>query len=212
LNFLGNHSLDFKNIDIYDLEYYAITELRKLDIPDEIYLSEYDYLNSRFEGQDMSKSFNMDTWYPVSFPDIPGIRKIFKRNVVTFGPMGMHIFITPDHISLPSSHLEPMEWYSPQNKEKVLAWRSFYFSIINLFGGDHVLYVFERIADNHYHTVHEPFGTSLSVFEQYLISRYGESKKTLFNYPHGKYPRFYIDNFDDIKESQNCILQETRLT
>jgi len=34
--------------------------------------------------------------------------------------------------------------------------------------------------------------------EQLLINHFGASKKTLFDYQNGKYPKYYIDRFGDI--------------
>jgi hypothetical protein len=63
--------------------------------------------------------------------------------------------------------------------------------LINQFGGDHALYVDDKKDYKFY-------STDLVSFEQALISRYGQSKKGLFDYAHGKFPKYYIDNFNDI--------------
>jgi hypothetical protein len=160
---------------------------------------EYDYLRLKFQGEALSKFANIENWYPVSFLGVPGICKIPKIHIVSIGPMGMRLVITPDHIILPSTILGPADWYSPENKEKVMAWRNYYYAIIKLFYGDHALYVEERTADNHYRIVHKPKGASLGIFEDYLVSRYGTPEKSMFDYPQGKFPKYYIDIFSDIK-------------
>jgi hypothetical protein len=199
LNFYGNHTLDFETSDHARLEYYAISELRKLPIPDEILLTERESVLSQFSGIDISAVTKIADWCPISFPGFNDEHKILKKNVVSIGPMGMRIVFTPEHIILPSSICERVEWYSPNNKEKVQVWRSFYHLIITHFGGDHALYVDDRIINKYYDIHHKPSNTALAAFEQTLISQYGPSKKSLFDYVHGKYPKYYIDNFSDIK-------------
>jgi hypothetical protein len=202
LNFYANHALDFETNDYAALEYYAISELRKLAIPDDILLMEYDSLLLQFPGGDISPFTKIADWSPISFPGFPDKRKLTGKHIVSIGPMAMRIVFTPEHLILPSTIYERIEWYSPHNKEQVQSWRSFFYLIINHFGGDHALYVDEKITNKHYDIHHTPANTALAAFEQTLISHYGPSKKTLFDYPHGKYPKYYIDAFTDIKQQQ----------
>jgi len=197
LNYYGDHSLNFEDNDIDDLEYYAISELRKLAIPDEIIQMEYYALLLHFPGGDLSKILKIKNWCPISFV-IPGACKFPKVHAVLIGPLAMRMVFTPNHIILPSTIYEPAEWYSPNNKEKVQAWRSYFYAVISHFGGDHALYVEEREADKYYKS-------ALGAFEQTLVSQYGAAKKSMFDYPHGKFPKYYIDNFADLKEKQEKI-------
>ena len=200
LNFYANHALDFETTGHAALEYYIITELRKIPIPDDIFLMEYDTLRLQFPGVDTSHFTNIAEWSPVSFPGLPNAHKILNKNILSIGPMGMRIVFNPEHIILPSTIYERVEWYSPHNKEKVKSWRIYFYSIITHFGGDHAIYVDERIIDKYYDIHHTPANTALAAFEQTLIAQYGSSKKSLFDYPHGKYPKYYIDTFTDLKE------------
>jgi hypothetical protein len=200
LNFYANHALDFENTDYADLQYYAITELRKLAIPDDILLMEHNSLLSQFPDGEISAFTKISEWCPVSFPGFSDRRKFPEKNIVSLGPLGMRIVFTPGHIILPSTIYDPIEWYSPNNKEQVQSWRTFFYSIVSHFGGDHALYVDERIINKHYNIRRTPASTALASFEQILISQYGTSNKTLFDYPHGKYPKYYIDNFKDIRQ------------
>ena len=110
----------------------------------------------------------------------------------------MHIVFTLHHIILPPIIYERIDWYSSMNKEKVQAIRSHFFSIINHFGGDHALYVDERIIGKFDFPLDNSEGSALKTFEQSLIARYGISNKSI-DYAHGKYPKYYIDTFEDIK-------------
>jgi hypothetical protein len=199
LEFYANHTLDFKKTDIYELENAAITELRKIDIPGDILLIVLDSLRLQFPNSDLSAFVGINNWSPISFPEIRGVPEIPKQYIVSMGPMGLRIVIRPQHIILPSIIYEREDWYSPHNKEKIKIIRSYYHSVISLFGGDHAVYVDEKII-NKYYPSKDDFDTSaLPSFEQALITQYGSSKKTLFDYAHGKYPKYYIDNFSDIK-------------
>jgi len=200
LNFYANHALDFETTEHAALEYYAITELRKLPIPDDILLMEYDSLLLQFPDGDISAITKIADWSPISFPGFSDKRKLTGKNIVALGPMAMRIVFTPEHLILPSTIYERVEWYSPNNKEKVQSWRSFFYSIIAHFGGNHAVYVDEKITNKHYDIHHTPTSTALAAFEQTLISQYGTSKKTMFDYSHGKYPKYYIDNFMDAKQ------------
>jgi hypothetical protein len=199
LNFFGNHALDFENNDYANLQYYAISELRKLPIPDDILLMEHDSLQAQFPGGDISAITKIADWGSISFPGFPDERKFTEKNIVSIGPLGMRVVFTPEYIILPTSICERVEWYSPHNKEKVQAYRSFFYLIINHFGGDHALYVDDRIMNKYYNTHHTPASTALATFEQILISKYGSSKKSLFDFPHGNYTKYYIDTFSDIR-------------
>jgi hypothetical protein len=152
----------------------------------------------QFPDGDISAFTKIAEWCPISFPAFSDERKHPEKNIVSLGPLGMRIVFTPSHIILPSTIYERVDWYSPNNKEQVQSWRSFFFSIITHFGGDHALYVDEQIINKHYNIYHKPANTALAAFEQTLISHYGTSNKTLFNYPHGEYPEYYIDTFSDI--------------
>jgi hypothetical protein len=188
LDFYANHTLDFEHNDIASLEYQTISELGKITIPGEILHIVYDSLLAQFPDTDLSKLTGMETWAPLSAPGVP------KTRVVLFGPMGIRFIATPHYLILPSIIYDRVEWYSPDNKDEVQIVRSYYKALINLFGGDHALYVDEKIINKHY-----PNKSTLNAFEQILISKYGTAKKTMFDYAHGKYPKYYIDLFTDIK-------------
>jgi hypothetical protein len=105
---------------------------------------------------------------------------------------------TPHHIILPSIIYRRIDWYSPANKEQVKIIRSYYKTVIRHFGGDHALYVDERIRKKYGFPSPANGKPALNTFEQTLITKYGISKKSLFDYTHGKYPKYYIDTFNDI--------------
>jgi hypothetical protein len=196
LNFYANHTLDFVNTDIDQLKYQTIFELRKIPIPDEVLQIAHISLLSQFPDGDLSKFESIENWCPLEYPYIPSIQKVVKIHIVAIGQMGMRIVFTPQHIILPSIIYERIAWYSPSNKEKVQAIRSYYCTIINHFGGDHALYVDTRIHNKYPFPPSSSGSLTLSAFEQALIERYGTTKKTLFDYPHGKYPKYYIDKFE----------------
>ena len=202
INFYGNHTLDFSNNDIKELEYYAISELRKITIPDEILLAEYDSLIKQFPGDDLSVFWKIVNWCPISSPKIPGARPFTKINVVAVGPMGLYFAITPDYIKLPSVIHERIDWYSPLNRQLVEILRSYFYKIVKLFGGDHAVYVDEHIISKYYDSEKRICNSALSAFEQTLATRYGVNKKTMFSYSHGKYPKYYIDTFTDLTNEQ----------
>ncbi|MDR0444080.1 MAG: hypothetical protein LBH44_11820 [Treponema sp.] len=194
LEFYGNHALDFANNDIGSLEHYAISELRKFALPEEIRQIVHDKLSVQFPGGELSKFESMENWSPVSFPTTPGVRDFPKKNIVSLGPLGIRIVFTSEYIILPSLINERVDWYSPNYKDKVQIIRSYYYTIINHFGGDHALYIEDRISNKYYSCKN-----TLNSFEQELVARYGTSKKSLFDYPHGKFPKYYIDHFTDMK-------------
>ena len=198
LEFYANHTLDFENTDINTLEYHAITELRKIPIPDDILIILLDSLRSQFPGGDLSVFAGIENWSPMSMPEIKG-KIIQKTNIAAIGAMGMRLVIRPQYIILPPLIYERIDWYSPQNKEKVKTIRSYYHAIISLFGGDHAIYVDEKIGNKYFPSTDNFDKSALSTFEQTLITRYGITKKSLFDYAHGKYPKYYIDHFTDIK-------------
>jgi hypothetical protein len=112
LNFYSNHNLNFKNNNINTLEYYAISELRKIDIPNEILLMVYDDLRIQLPGIDISKIIKINNWQPISIPDIS------KKYISTIGPMGLRVIFSSSYIYLPQILYERADWYSPLNREK----------------------------------------------------------------------------------------------
>jgi hypothetical protein len=199
MKMLGEHNLDFANNNYDDLVYYTISELRKLPFPDDIYLMQHEALVKQFPNSDLSRFTDIEEWCPVSFPGFSGDKKILERSILTIGKLSTSIVFTPEYIILPSTIHERIDWYSPNYKEKVQAWRSFYKTIINHFGGDHALYVDEKVFNKYFPQHHKPLDTALAVLEQTLITKYGASKKSIFDYPHGKFPKYYIDTFKDIE-------------
>jgi hypothetical protein len=198
LYFFGNHNLDFEKNDIYELEYYAISELRKIPIPDEILYFVYISIIKQFQGMDLSKLTEIENWCPISFRKEPGERDFPKEHVVSIGPMGLHLVITPHHIMLPAVVYERVDWYSPRNKDIVQIIRYYYHSIISHFSGDHALYVDERKTEKYYDYDILVNGSALIAFEQALITRYGIVRKPIFSYSYGKFPKYYIDTFADL--------------
>jgi hypothetical protein len=194
LEFYGNHAIDFANNDYETLVNMTIPKLQEIPIPDEIYIIENEEFRLRFPGQPFGDMFLTDTWNhfnPINMP-------YFDKRVVTFGPMGMRIIFTPHYIRLPSVLYEPLEWYSAENKKEVNALRNYYKTVIDQFGGSYALYMTERTSDKFYQKEIPFFGISEDTLEQQLISHFGKSKKTLFDYQNGKYPKYYIDRFGDI--------------
>jgi hypothetical protein len=142
----------------------------------------------------ISNKFCSDTWQLF----MPLFNQSFDKRVVTFGPMAMRVIFTPYYIRLPSVLYEPDEWYSAKYKKDVNAIRNYYKAVIACFGGSYGLYMTERTSDKFYQTEIPFFGNSEDTLEQQLISHFGTSKKTLFDYQNGKYPKYYIDKFGDI--------------
>jgi hypothetical protein len=199
MNFLGNHNLNFEDNDHDTLEYYTITELRSLSFPDGLLQMEQEAVNKQFPHGFLSAFGEITEWCPITFPGFEHMKKITDRHVVTIGPFAMRIVFTPEYIILPSNLYERVDWYSPNNREKVRLWRTYYKLVINHFGGDHALYVDERVM-NKYYNHHAPPDTALASFEETLVAKYGTSKKSIFDYPHGKFPKYYIDTFPDMAE------------
>jgi len=198
LEFYGNHNLDFENNDINHLEYYTISELRKIPVPEEILAITKEWLLNFFIDGDISKFTSIDNWYPISFKKIPGVRDFPKEHVVSIGPMGLRLVITPNYIILPTIYTNPVDWYSPHNREKVHIIRSYYFAVIKLFEGDHALYVDDKKSSKFLDNKKVVDGSSLTAFEQVLFTRYGTVDTSLYSFPLGKYPKYYIDTFTDL--------------
>jgi hypothetical protein len=96
LNFYANHTLDFETNDYEDLQYYAISELRKLAIPDVILLMEHNSLLLQFPDGDISAFTKITEWCPVSFPGNSDKHKYTGDNILSIGPLGMSIVFTPE--------------------------------------------------------------------------------------------------------------------
>ena len=200
LNFYGNHNIEFDKYEYDFIKYHVVNVMRQLEIPDALFLLAHELLLKKLPGMNLSKFYDIDKWSPLSFPSIPGVRDFPNENLSLIGPMGMSIIFTPEHIILPSYIHERIDWYSPLNKEKVQAHRIYYYTVINQFNGDHALYVDERKTRKYYSETHKPVDKALSTFEQSLIERYGTNKKSIFDFAHGKYPKYYIDFFNDLKQ------------
>jgi len=188
IEFYGNHDIDFADKDFETLVNMTIPKLRKIPIPDELYIIENERARLSFPGLVFGEMYYLDTWYPVN-------KDFFDKRVVVFGPMAMRIIFTPHYIRLPSIIFEPVDWYSAENKKDVNAIRLYYKTVIEHFGGYYSLYITERTSDRFHRPGLPFFGASQLTLEQQLINHYGTSKKTLFDYKNGKYPKYYIDRF-----------------
>jgi len=194
LEFYGNHTIDFAGNDYETLVYMTIPKLQEIPIPDELYIIQNERDRLMYPGRIFSEKYYSDTWQLFNPYDLP----IKDKRVVTFGLMAMRVIFTPHYIRLPSILYEPEQWYSAENKTNVNAVRNYYKTVIDHFGGSYALYITERTSDKFYQKEMPFFGNSEDALEQQLISHYGKSKKTLFDYQNGKYPKYYIDNFEDI--------------
>jgi len=197
IEFYGNHAIDFASNDYETLVNMTIPKLQEIPIPDELYIIENERARLTFPGHAFGEKFYIDTWELFNPIELP----LFDNRVVTFGPMAMRVIFTPHYIRLPEVLYEPEEWYSTENKKDVNAIRNYYKTVIDHFGGSYGLYMTERTSDKFYQTEIPFFGTSEDTLEQQLISHFGASKKTLFDYSNGKYPKYYIDKFGDMDNS-----------
>ena len=111
--------------------------------------------------------------------------------------MTLHLVFTPHVIFLPPVLYEHIDWYSPENREFVNIIRSYYFSVVKLFGGDHVLYADERLWEKYYPDSGTMNGSALTEFEMTLQVYNGKCKKPFYAYKSGKYPRYYVDRFEE---------------
>ena len=194
LDFYANHKLDITETTINLLTRNVLSKMNELPIPDEVLVTMYKSLFSSCPNRDLSNIFKIKKWCNLSFSDNdPLISEAIKKDIVLIGPLAMRLVINPVRIILPSILYQEADWYSPQNKDIVQIIRLYYREIIKMFSGDHALYVKESIVDNHFET-----HFSLHDFEQYLMTRYGAIKTTLLVFNKGKYPKYYIDTFDDI--------------
>ena len=203
LNFYGNHDIDFVKNDSDFLKFNIVSLMRQIPIHDVILQMAHASLLSQFPGQDLSKFYSIGEWSPIAFPAIASIRNFHTRNISLIGPLAMNILFTPNHIFFPSFIRGRTDWYSPLNREKVQAHRSYFYTVINQFGGNHALYVDERIEKKFNYPSSKSNDSALADFEQALIARYGTNKKTIFDFPHGKYPKYYIDYFTDIVQTHD---------
>ena len=194
VEFYGNHNIDFANNDFETLVNMTIPKLQEITIPDELYIIENEKARLRFPGRAFGAMFYIDTWLLFRHSDLP----LLDIRVVPFGPMAMRVIFTPHYIRLPEVLYEPDEWYSAENKKDINAIRNYYKAVIAHFGGSYALYITERTSDKFYQKEMPFFGNSEDALEQQLISHYGKSKKTLFDYQNGKYPKYYIDRFENI--------------
>jgi hypothetical protein len=198
MKYFSSHKFDFKNNDIYEIQDYIISELNKIPISAKLQDIIISGLINIFLGDMLSFLISQDKWRPMHCPSYEKGIEIEKQNIFAFGPLGMHFFITPTYMTLPEIIFARIDWYSPNNKEKVQEVRNYYHSIIKVFGGDHVTYADERIWQKY-------FEEDVSLFDQTLISKYGINKKPLFSYPHGKCPRYYIDTFNDLNSNKKIL-------
>ena len=194
VEFYGNHAIDFASNDYETLVNMTIPKLQEIPIPDEIYIIGNEWYRSKFPGKPISKTFYTDTWQ--LFKPLDYV--LFDKRVVTFGPLAMRVIFTPYYIRLPSVLYEPDEWYSAKYKKDVNAIRNYYKAVIACFGGSYGLYMTERTSDKFNDDETPFFGISENTLEQRLVNHFGASKKTLFDYQNGKYPKYYIDRFGDI--------------
>jgi len=71
------------------------------------------------------------------------------------------------------------------------------------------LYATERLWQK-YFVVNDSLGDStLFSFKEILKSRYGTNKKSIYNFPHGKYPHYYMDTFNDLKAENQLYSERT---
>jgi len=119
--------------------------------------------------------------------------------------MCQHIVITSHYIKLLEIIYDRKNWYSTYYKEKINIIRSYYNTIINHFGGEHALYTSECLRQKYYNADIQLAGSALLAFEQSLVSQYGTIFRSLFTFPNGKYPHYYIDTFKDIKNGNKLF-------
>jgi len=182
LKFFGDHAINFEDNDQRAVEYYFISELRKIPIPYEIIEILQESLLTHCSNKAISKYASLQGWYPLVPTDVPGRHKIdMTGRILTMGPLGISMLLRPHYIDLPGLISDRIEWYSPYCKELVQAIRSYFYTVISHFGGKFALYTDNRNWNNLWEDDTIVNGSALVGFEHTLKAKYSKIKIAHFS-------------------------------
>jgi hypothetical protein len=77
----------------------------------------------------------------------------------------------------------------PQKQQTVMIWRKYFYTVITHFGGEKTVYITDKQVDKYYHIKNIAPEKTLALLVDTLISQYGLSKNSVFDFSNGKYPQ-----------------------
>jgi len=216
----GNHKINFLNRNYEDIAKEIRNKLDNYKFSNEEYLKyivikqEEEYINSPFTKnkerhiENINRYKNQNKWEWIYFlneedeEDENNVMEIVFRGFLDF-----ELYFSYNSIYFFDPPYIYRNWFDI-DKRLVNEWREYMYQIIKIFGGDRVIYLPDQGADHFLDKFdHLPFIT-FDEIENELIKEYGRNEKKLGNFTKEDDIWYYIDNFDDLDNSNKLSFEE----
>lgn len=188
---IGNHKISFKNTTIVKLASKITSILNNATFPNPDFLKDF-ALNSNKYQPDIIREINTkQSWaYKICDQDY-GTEK--SKSIKLYGPFALTLTFKEHFIRFGNPLYRYWVWFG-YNQLHQNEWRKYMYFIVNLFGGDRVLYAADSSIFLEKYTYYEG---SFEEMERELIEKYGKPKISMDDVDDSKMD-YLIDNFNNI--------------
>ena len=189
LAILGNHHLEFESKTYYGLGKEIKTILDNADFQNQAFIKEIfpDLTSSHFrrgnewELYQEEKDFLLEHSHVLEFTGTFGFEFSFHRNKIIFWDTTFRYY----------------SWFNPALKPLRNSWRKYFKALVNLFGGDRVIY----LQDHEVCEIDDGSGSlTFSGFEKELQNRHGHSREMERDEDSFAIYNYFIDRFEDLNK------------
>lgn len=211
LNQIGNHKIKFKERTFIDLSNEIKQKLDSLIFPNEKYLRNFALNFANSEPRNVRKIREIKegkNWTYLEENEFYNFAE--DKEIEFFGPFDLNLVFDENKIWFYNPSIRYRDWFEPFNTENELfcnEWRKYMYKIINLFGGNRVIY----LADNTHPLAEFLYldGT-FSEIELALKNKFGEPKQTFKEVADDIKNSYFIDYFKDIEWSKCVVIDDTK--
>lgn len=211
LNQIGNHKIKFKDKTFIDLSNEIKQKLDSLIFPNEKYLRNFALNFANSEPRNVRKIREIKeekNWTYLEENEFYNFAE--DKEIEFFGPFDLNLVFDENKIWFYNPSIRYRDWFEPFNTENELfcnEWRKYMYKIVNLFGGNRVIY----LADNA-HPLEEflYLDGTFSEIELALKNKFGQPKQTFKEVADDIKNSYFIDYFKDIEWSKCVVIDDTK--
>jgi hypothetical protein len=214
----GNHKINFKNRNYEEIGFEIKNKLNNYKIINEEYIkalmiywekSILDYpevlkdkvLDTIFEIKDKKNwEWNFGIIDKDYWENEYGMENIEYNAINIIGFLGFEFVFSNDKIYFKDQ--PPYRYWGWFNMEKIVRdeWRKYLFQILNLFGGNRVIYLPDNMSDaEKYQDDFDLIDSPFEEIEKDLIKEYGQNNYSLDNMTENDGNEYYIDKFENLE-------------
>lgn len=190
---IGNHNISFKNRSFKEI----VEEIKhKLDVtrfPNELFLRRFALRWHSFNPRTIREIKNKKKW--TYYEENEYFNFDEKKEIEFEGPFSLSLLFTEHHIRIYDPPYRYFLWFDLCDEKIQNEWRKYIKHIVNLFGGNRVLYAADSGCFLEYYAYYED---NFETMEKELLEKYGKPKKRIQDIQEIEEGEYFIDDFSTI--------------